>query len=211
MFKQLLALALLLATCGGCQLGAVLLADPNPEVDAKFEELAESRVMVLTYAKLSALLKNPSLQMEVMQGVTKNLRKQLGKKTEVVEPTEVAAWLDENPDWQGIPLDQIGQQFDANFLVYVELEQFSIREPGSTILYRGRARSNVMVVETARGAKPVFRSQVDMVYPRDKVVSATEISHDRFKQQILAVYNDRVARLFHSYRVRRKAPKLEGE
>jgi hypothetical protein len=148
----LLVLAAGLTT--GCDLPSLLyfvttgLKEPMEEAQEMrlTEKGKEVKVVILTYAGLDM---RPGL-MTVGRDLGGQLARQLQNlckenkdKITVVSPTRVNEYLNNHPNWYLKP-EEVGKHFDADKVIYLEVEKFSLYEPGSASqLYRGRANISV--------------------------------------------------------------------
>ncbi len=188
---------LILGTAGGCNMLAALgYIAHEDNAEAKFDKLGGKRVAVvcrpveqLQYADSGAA---PDLAASVSTLLGKNL-----KKCHLVSSTEVAEWADEH-NWQ--EYSEIGKAVKADFVVGIDLEQFSLNE-GQT-LYKGRAEIHVCVYDMKNGGKKVFDEKLpspELVYPPNSAVANTDRTEAEFRRQYISVLADHVARNFYPH------------
>ena len=86
-------------------------------------------------------------------------------KVEIINPDAIQAWMVNNPDWDSPA--EIGAEFDVNFVVYVDVSEFSLYERDSTSLFRGRCEAVVSVyeMETDGDGKRIFNKDIRSVFP----------------------------------------------
>jgi hypothetical protein len=120
-------------------------------------------------------------------------------KIEVINPDAINAWMVNNPDWDSPA--EIGADFDVNFVVYVDISDFSLYEQDSTSLFRGRCEAIVSVyeMETDGNGKRIFTKNVTSVFPTQIPRSASDISYETFRHEYFFRLADEIGRLFYPY------------
>ena len=113
-------------------------------------------------------------------------------KVKIVPVSKVYSYLREHKDWVTQPKQEIGKQFDADFLVYIELGPMTMWEPGSRkTLYRGNVEIRMSLVDVqqpeAEGIKPdqFYSCTFPVTHPED----ASSMRPDNFRAKFL----DRIA------------------
>ncbi|MEZ6133236.1 MAG: hypothetical protein R3C59_31600 [Planctomycetaceae bacterium] len=120
-------------------------------------------------------------------------------KIEVINPDAINAWMVNNPDWDSPT--EIGADFDVNFVVYVDISEFSLYEQDSTSLFRGRCEAIVSVyeMETDGDGRRIFTKNVNSVFPIQIPRSASDISYETFRHEYFFRLADEIGRLFYPY------------
>lgn len=132
--------------------------------------------------------------------MSRYLSHQLDKnKIEVVRPDEVRLWLEQNPDWD-TPVE-VGAAFDVQYVIYVDISEFSLYERDSANLFRGRCEAIVSVYEMkADGTgRPIFSRDLTSAYPIQMPRSASEVSYETFRMEYFFRLADEIGRLFYPY------------
>jgi len=146
--------------CGDMGSLAYFLA-PGQRLGAKMKHLASKdkkqkppRVMILTYAGLETRAEFIHADRQLSELLASNLRKLAEPRQElldVVPPRKVEEYKNAHPEWHTMKVDEVGRQFGADYVIYLELRSLSLYEPGnSNTLYRGRASLLVSLVEVNR-------------------------------------------------------------
>lgn len=119
-------------------------------------------------------------------------------KIKVIEPDLVRAWMDENPDWDRP--EEIGDAFKCTYVVYIDLNKFSLYEEGSATLYRGQAEAIVSVWDTKNGTnEKIFSAERISKFPKHNPVSTNEESYLNFRDRYLSRLSDEIGHLFYEY------------
>lgn len=121
-------------------------------------------------------------------------------KINVVSPDRIKAWLDANKDWD--KPEEIGAAFKTKYVVYIDLNEFSLYESGSATLYRGRAEAIVSVwkmdKEFESGDK-IFSKEKISTYPLRRPESTSDTTYSNFKGRYLSRLSEEIGRLFYEY------------
>jgi hypothetical protein len=128
--------------------------------------------------------------------VTYRLR---AKRVTVFNPDVVQAWMDKNEDWD--KPEEIGAALGATYVISIDLRKFTLFEPDSPNLFRGRAEAMVSVVamdENQEGGE-IYAQEVASQYPLDMARSTSEVTHSKFKRQYLVRLSEDIGRLFYEH------------
>jgi hypothetical protein len=200
---------------GGCQIviGVLMLLRGNPMIDADFKqqtglEMTEKgkKVVVLCTSPDKAKSNHSSLDVDLITEVSRRLKQE---KIKIVDEHKVATWLD---DRGGVVDDEaigeLARKFKADYVILLEIDEFSIREENSTDLYRGRTRGTASVFSRRKGAKGtelssmkrIYNKEIASVYPVHHPVQSDAVSEVSFKKQYLDRVSDDIGRMFHDHR-----------
>lgn len=120
-------------------------------------------------------------------------------KVEIINPDRIHAEMANNPDWDSPA--EIAAEFDVNFVVYVDISQFSLYEQDSTSLFRGRCEALVSVyeMEADGDGKRIFTKDIQSVFPTQVPRSAADVSYETFRHEYFFRLADEIGRLFYPY------------
>jgi hypothetical protein len=187
----------------GCKevmlLGLILGGPPSiePEFDAetgKALDLPDTTVAVICYASTDVRFANPNIDHELSQVVANQL---FLNDIAVVRPDVVNAWLDEHPDYDHA--EEVGAAMQADYVIEIELESFSLYEQNSAALFRGRTVSlvNVYEMDEMGHGERIFVKEIELVFPTEVPRSTYELPQAQFKQEFLSRLSDRIGWLFY--------------
>jgi len=196
-----------LAVLPGCSyilfLGYLIGGPPSiePKFDAETKESMTDRgvtVAVICFAPNEVRYNFESIDHELAKYVTMRLHEH---KIKVINPDRVKAWLDENKDWD--KPEEIGSAFGTTYVVYIDLNDFSLYEDGSATLYRGKAEAIVSVwkMDEDGASERIFLEEVRSRFPLHQPRSASEESYNTFKARYLSRLSEEIGRLFYEYYV----------
>lgn len=164
-------------------------------IPASYTGLEEKKVAVVCVANSEAFgPSTASVQLARMVGAL--LQKNV-EKSVLIDPQKIADWIDRN-DWDYMNYPEVGKAVDAEMVVAIDLDTFSLHD-GKT-LYRGRADIKVIVYDMEQGGKEVFSYvPTQIVFPENSGYHATETSEEAFRRQFVKVLASRIARQFYDY------------
>lgn len=201
-----------LTTLSGCAL--FLMANKaisgDPMIDCAFKlatdvDLTEGEKKLLVVSTTPAAVESThgSLDLDLLDGVTGRLKL---KGVKLVDHNKVATWLDDNGGaWSGP--DELAEEFDADYIVHIDISNFSFLEENSPDLYRGRCAGVITVYEVAKDEDdPEFVRAYDRlsrefnsVYPSNAPMSTQAMGEKAFRKR----FSDRIcaeaARMFYDY------------
>ncbi len=183
----------------GCRPAALLyylLLAPEPKIAAEFDKLEGKKVVVLIYATASARYAYPNIEADLRRYVVRELLDNV-EDIEIADPDQVMQWCAEN---EGFSLAEVGKEFDADYVVYVEIQQFATSDPSSPQLYRGRAAATIQVADVHEDGDIVWETYVESAYPASRSVPAGEISEAKFRKIYVKRLAREIARHFFPYR-----------
>lgn len=144
-----------LAANGGCalaQLPAGMIqsykSKSTREVPPEYVGLKGKRTAVVVSADASILYERPEVAGELMRRVTQRLVED-GQIREYVDPSMVEARLYQTPGWAGMNKGELAKLLQgAERILWIELQEYRLRDKGNPYVLAGRAMGYVSVFET---------------------------------------------------------------
>ena len=117
----------------------------------------------------------------------------------VGDPDRVRAWLDKNDDWD--KPEEIGEAFNAKYVIFIDLHKYNLYEKHSSTLYRGRAEAIVSVVEMDDNGdgQRIYDKEVTSKYPLAAPRPTSEVTYSTFRRQFLSRLSEDIGRLFYEW------------
>ena len=206
---MLLFLAAMLSSFAGCSLfvmgGKMLFG--NPKVPAPFttqtgDDLSKTghKVLVVCTMPESVKAESPSADYDLLIGVTRRLKR---NEIKVVNPDDVASWLDSHGGYWDDPTE-LANEFDAEYIVHIDLEDFTFREENSPDLFRGRTHGvvhafKVTEVDGRKTTSEVFSPEYSSVYPEQVPIASGRLSAKVFHRKFLERVCDQISQLFYHH------------
>ena len=158
------------------------------------------KVLVICSTPESIRSDYPSLNYDLLEQITYILKRH---DVKVMDTGKVATWLDDNGGvWNDV--DELAENFDADFIIHVDIDEFDYREPNSPNLLRGKAFGNVTAYEVieldgSKQAQSVFASEYTSEYPSHLPVSIESESPKVFRKKYTDRIADQIGRFFYNY------------
>ena len=190
-----------LATSGCGQLFAVFAAPRHPKKTVKAEyNLEAGRLVIVPYAGTDTLFTYPEAPLEISRDLVNELLRNLKPHIkEIVHPAEVARWQESNLEWPSMALEDIAKTFQADTLLYVELEQYSMVEEQSANLLRGHVKAHVQVVKAGASHNPVYETTVETIFPEDQPIGVMDVSNRQIRVGTTLLFSKAVACKFYDH------------
>ena len=198
-------LLLSLLPSGGCNyfiLIGYLIGGP-PSIEPDFDKQTNQSmtdsgvtVAVVCYAPMELKWDFYQVDQELAKYVAFRLH---AKHVKIINPERIRDWLDKNDDWDNP--EEIGEAFDATYVVYIDLHTYSLFEKNSTQLYRGTAQALVKVVkmETDGTGDQIYSKDIVSKYPLKAPKSTSDVTYGQFRRQYLSRLSEEIGRLFYEY------------
>jgi len=202
----LLFLPLLAASCNLLTPLAVLV-EPTKKVAAEFDKLPGKRVAVLVWTEPATLFDYPHTRFELATYVGDKLHSEMGQRelaTEVVDPRDVEDFIQKNVGAQIDPY-AVGKKFNADYVVFLELLQFQLRDPMAPQFLRGRIEASVTVHDVRADAASQRRFDLITVqceYPDDAPVPLSATNAPLIREATYHKFAEQVARKFYEHTIR---------
>lgn len=211
---QVALLSVLMVSAPGCQIviGVMMMLGGRPMLDADFKTMTKKemtdakKVVVLCTSPEKAQGDMTALDLDILAEVSRRMR---ANKINIVDAHKVGSWIDDNGgELNKSDLVEIGRKFKCDYIVHIEIEEFSCTEPNSPNLFRGRAKGSISVLtmeETSKGsgkkrAKKIYDKVFSSTYPVHQPVSSEQRSIDVFRKEFLNRLSDELARTFYDHR-----------
>lgn len=186
----------LVASAAGCTqlLLTSLFMFGKYETPAEFTELKGKKTAVVC-RPLVELEYSSSSAADQLARVTGMLLKQKGKKVDVISSQKIEQWADEH-DWEDFA--EVGKAVKADYVVGIEIEEFSLYQ-GQTV-YQGRARVRVTVNDMSKEGDVVFEKMLpEIIYPPSGGVPTSDKSEEEFRRQFTGIVAEKIGRVFYSW------------
>ena len=194
----------------GCSLfvmgGKMLFGDP--EVTCAFTSQSavnlkkvDDKVVVVCNTPDTISNDYPSLNIDMLEGISRRLKRE---DITIVNPNDVATWFDDN---LGVVDDPtiLALEFDAKYVITIDVEKFSYREENSANLLRGRATGMIRAFELRKmgeseRAVEVFHRELVSQYPEMYPVQSDRVSEKTFRKQYLDRVSEQIAQQFYNHK-----------
>lgn len=207
----LLLAAALLGSVGGCSLGVMAgrAIFGDPKLASEFRTRTgidltkeEKKLLVVVRTPSSIEGELPSLDLDLIDAVSRKLKVH---GVQIVNPDDVAKWIDKNGGRFDHP-SELAREFDTDFIAIIDVDTFSLRDPGSPNLFHGSASGQMQVFEVrevagTKEAQQVFAGNFRNQYPPHGPVPADSLSSKMFEKRFIDNLSDRLGSRFYDYRL----------
>ena len=194
----------------GCSFGVMFskMLTGDPTFPAQFRQMTgtdltkgKHRVVVICSVPAAVDEDLSSLNIDLIEGVTQRMRVQ---GIDVVNADAVARWID---DSGGVVTDPnaIAKHFDVDYVAWIDLQSFSLREENSPHLMRGRVQGYIRVfkveeINHERTALCNYNSEFTTIYPLHQPVSEIGRSPLLFQSEFVKRVCDQLGEQFYDHR-----------
>jgi hypothetical protein len=172
----------------------------EPMVEPPFKgTLEKKKIVVLTHAVSGTQNDFLSIDRDLAREFSKILREKV-KKIDLVNQDKVWDWVEGHPNWTD-PADA-ARAFEADLVIFLEIESFQIQDPHSPGLLEGTARTHMQAVELVypknskgkelhdqpKEPEVVYDDYRDTTFPtRGPIQEGSGVSRGAFKTKFLQV------------------------
>ncbi len=192
---------------GGCQAGQLVggmvasaKRQGNTEFKPKYAKLAGKTFAVIVAADRSIQSEYPGAVTIITAEMSKRLAEHSGASG-VLPAAEVLRYQSQHPGWVAKPLGELAQTLGVDRVVYVDLQDFTMTDPGNPYVYNGVASGTIHVAE-AEGevaSEFAFGETVRVKFPDMTGMSPTQIPHEQVFSELTRRFIERSAWLFYEH------------
>ena len=195
-----------LLCAGACNLLRPLafLPEAKQKVPAEFDKLRNRRAAVLVWVPTSTLFDYPHARLELATYVADKLAYETAQRdqgTSLVAARDVEDFLQKNVDAQVNP-QLVGKKFDCNYVIYLEVLQFHIRDPNQPQMLRATIEAAVTVHDIRADAERAQRVPLETVkceYPTDGPVLLSATNSMQIRAGAYRKFAEMAARKFYDH------------
>jgi hypothetical protein len=176
------------------------------KVSAEFDKLPGKRVAVLVWTDPSTQFDYPYARFELATYIGDKLYQETATRqmgVDVVDPRDVEDFLEKNVEAQVDPI-AVGTEFDADYVIQVELFRFQIRDPDQPQFLQGIADASVSVHDIRADPDLLRRYEltpVECFYPETSPIIMNPTNAPLVREATYRKFAEQVARKFYEYTV----------
>lgn len=142
------------------------------------------KVLVLTYADRGIQWGYQAIDAE-LTGLLIGQLSQADSRLEVVPERTVREWKDRNPDWMDENPQAIGEHFDVDYILFVEVTAFTLNTTRNQFLLQGHT-DILFKVWDVNTESMLFNDVFDQNYPSERQVELQSVaSEEDFRRKFL--------------------------
>ncbi|UCC29198.1 MAG: hypothetical protein JSU86_13460 [Phycisphaerales bacterium] len=184
----------------------VFIGEHRKKVSPEFDKLAGRRVAILVWTDPSTLFDYPYARFELATYIGDKLYPEMTRReldTEVIDPRDVEDFIQKNVNAEIDP-NAVGDAFDADYVVYVEVLKFQFRNPEQPQFLRGEIHASVSVHDVRADPDQLRRYELAPVqcqYPDGAPILMTATNPRLIRQATYRKFAEQVARKFYEHTV----------
>jgi len=184
----------------------IFIGEHKRKVLPEFDKLAAKRVAVLVWTEPATLFDYQYARLELATYVGDKLQTETTQRqmsTEVVSARDVEEFLQKNIGAEVDPY-AVGRNFNADYVVFVEVLKFQIRDPAEPQLLRGQIEAAVSVHDMRADPGELRRYELAPVactHPEGQPVLLSRMNAPLVREETYRKFAELVARKFYEYSV----------
>jgi hypothetical protein len=198
----------LLCGLGGCESVAYVAnvvagddGDPPPiTVTGEYDGLANQKVGVIVAAGPDIEMRFPTAGYEVSTVISQRIADNVPGAV-VLDPKQIEQFKLRNIYWTTNTPSDIAEALGVDRLVYVDLDEYRIREPGNSVMFMGVINARMQVFESD-GPTPddaAYATVVGATYPRNAKVGVPEADPNTIRLGVLDQFSRAAAGKFYEH------------
>jgi hypothetical protein len=174
------------------------------EVKAAYEGLAGKSFAVIVTADRTIQADHPGLIDRLTIRISERLSdpKNIPRAGAFARPEEVLRVLYDRPGWSTMTMAELADAVGGvERLVYIEIYEYRLNEPGNAYEWEGIASGSVSVIETDSSAPEVrvFEQNVSVRFPTIKGVNVEQVAQAAITSELSRRFIDRASWLFYNH------------
>lgn len=107
------------------------------------------------------------------------------KRLNLVPERKIRGWRDTNPHWIDKSLQEIGEHFDVDYVLFFEVASLTLNETKNQYLLQGKTKVIVKIHDCNKDAQ-IFNDTYQREYPPERAVPLTDVSsEEQFRRLFL--------------------------
>ncbi|MGD9692825.1 MAG: hypothetical protein AB7G17_05495 [Phycisphaerales bacterium] len=170
------------------------------EVKADYTGLTGKTFAVVVSVDRVVLSERPELAGSLIVAISERLKENTGASG-YVQPLRVIEFMSTNPRWAIMTPADLMKEFGVDRLIYVEVLDFRLHEPGNRYLWDGLASATMGVLEAESGLADeyAFRRQVSVAFPDQKGITPTDLTENVVATRLQTRLVDRIVWVFYDH------------
>lgn len=184
----------------------IFIGEHKKRVLPEFDKLEGTRVAVLVWTDPSTLFDYPYARLELGAYVAHKLFSEMTQRKleiDVVDPRDVEDFIQRNVDAQIDP-QAVGKEFEADYVIYLEILRFQIRDPDQPQFLRGLVDASVVVHDVGADPDLVRRFElapVRCICPEGVPVLMSTTNAVALREATYRKFAEQVARKFYEHTI----------
>ncbi len=169
-------------------------------VETEYEGLQGKSVAVVVNADRKIQSEFPTVVEQITARVNERLSKN-GAARSHSDTTELLSFLYNRPQWTTKPLGELAKELKVERIVYIELREFRLHEPGNSWTWDGAVSGVVAVIEADSDAPDeyAFQRPISVSFPDSPGLGPAQFNGQDVASVLLKRFVDRAAWPFYKH------------
>jgi hypothetical protein len=169
-------------------------------VEAKYPGLAGKSFAVVVAADRSVQADFPQVVGDLTITISEEIRKHAGPSG-WVPPRDVLKYQYAHPGWSAMSLDKLAAEFGVQRLIYIDLREYRLNDPGNAYLWAGVASGTVSVLEADEpmSSEFAFQEPISVKFPDGNGFGPQQIPRETVRDALSRRFADRASWLFFAH------------
>lgn len=179
----------------------VLFGGQKKTIPAEYEGLNNARTAIVIVAGPGVDFEYPYARHSLALWIANRLQEHV-KGIEFVSQDVVDRFQRENLDWYEIPVGELGREFQAQRILYVDLLTYTMLEEHSVNLLRGLIIGDVRVYDIDADAElPAYQTEISAVFPEHSPVPVSDEAWQKIPRMTMLAFAEKLAMKFFDHKV----------
>ncbi|MBN2210669.1 MAG: hypothetical protein JW709_04660 [Sedimentisphaerales bacterium] len=180
----------------------VLFGEQQKTVKAEYSGLAGARTAIVVAVGPATEFEHPMVRSNLALASAYEIGREV-KGATFVDQQAIERFQQEDLDWFYLPVLKIGQRFEAQRVLYLDIIEFTLEEENSVNLLRGRVTADVRVYDMAdaKPDEPVYQTEVSVMFPTDNPVPMADMATRAIlENQTVGEFAKALVKKFHDHK-----------
>ncbi len=171
-------------------------------VAAEYRGLEHRTVAVLVSADEYTFFEYPDASEAVCRQASAGLAANV-PGIELVDPLQISRFQQENPFWNTLRFTELLKRLQVDRIIYVDLVQYALHEPGNVHLWRGSMVTNVAVAasDAPNADNFVYKKTLQIRFPEADSIGLLNANQQTIRLGMLRDFSRELVDLFRDHEV----------
>ncbi len=194
-----------IASLGGCSYMMYLFQPPEKMVtiEPQYAELEGKAVAVVIWADQRIQYEYPWARLSLSSHLQAEFINRIDDIV-IVDPRRVITYQDENIRWDMLPKTTLGKKLNAEYVLLIVPDTYSMREPGTIKLFRGEISAQAALYDTSlpEAEAMVWRGDdFRVLYPPNAPTGQPDVDGRRIRHETERIFAFMVVKNFYEHKV----------
>ncbi len=184
----------------------IFIGEHQKRIFPEFDKLPQKRVAIVIWTAPATLFDYPHARYELATYLGEKLSYEMEQRdlgTTVVDARDIEDYLQKDLDAQIDP-SRVGRKFKTDYVIYIEILEFQVRDPESPLFLKGEIEASVVVHDTREDAPPLTKFDLTTVtskFPLLGPIMMTSTNSQNVREGLYRTFAEDVARKFYEHNI----------